>query len=129
MTLIRCDWPDSALSPNSRSHYMQKHRASAKYRHACETIAREQRVHKQIWPDGEIKVHLTFHPPTNAKRDDDNLEASFKSGRDGIADAMGVDDNRFKVTRSIGDKTKGGCVMVKIVTESIQSIQHLGGVS
>jgi len=45
--------------------------------------------------DGPLHLWLDFYPPCNRKHDDDNLTASFKAGRDGIADALGVDDNRF----------------------------------
>jgi crossover junction endodeoxyribonuclease RusA len=117
--IVKCPWPEPSLSPNSRTHWGIKARAAKSYRHTCATLAREQGVHLMSWPDGSIDVHLTFCAPDKRKRDDDNFEAAFKSGRDGIADAMGVDDNRFKVTRSVGDPVVGGCVFVEIAEPCI----------
>lgn len=122
MTLIRCPYPTKPLWPNSRTHWGLKSRAAKSYRHACCILAKEQRVHMVQWPEGQIDIHLTFHPSGNP--DDDNLEAAFKSGRDGIADAMGVDDKRFKVTREVGEKVKGGCVLVQIKTEPVDAPKH-----
>ena len=113
--LIRCPWPARELSPNARCHHMVKHRAVKAYRHTCWGLAMEQSAHLRQWPaEGKITLKLTFHPPTANYPDDDNTEASFKAGRDGIAQAMGVDDARFEVTRAMGDKVKGGCVMVEV---------------
>lgn len=125
MTLIRCPYPPKPLWPNSRTHWGLKSRTAKSYRYACEILAKEQNVHKATWPDGEILIHLTFHPAGNP--DDDNLEAAFKPGRDGIADAMGVDDGRFKVTREIGHKVKGGCVLVQILTEKLEDVNKTRG--
>lgn len=71
-------------------------------------------------------MHLTFYPPSAHKRDDDNLEAAFKAGRDGVAEAMGVDDNRFQVTREVGGVVSGGCVMVRIDTPAMATIPLRG---
>ena len=46
-------------------------------------------------PDRKVRLVFEFHPPDRRKRDDDNLKASLKHARDGIADALGIDDNRF----------------------------------
>jgi crossover junction endodeoxyribonuclease RusA len=57
---------------------------------------------------------VTFHPPDNRRRDRTNMEASMKAGFDGMADAMGVDDNRFAPTYRKGEIVKGGKVVVTI---------------
>ena len=46
--------------------------------------------------DGPIPVRITFYPPDARRRDDDNMIGSFRAARDGIADALGVDDRRFR---------------------------------
>jgi len=112
--MVRCPWFPSALKPNSRTHWGLKARATKSYRHTCAVLAKEQGLHLRKWPEGKISVHLAFYPPNNHRPDDDNLEAAFKAGRDGVADAMGVDDHRFEVTRSVHDKVDGGCVIVRI---------------
>lgn len=114
MVMIRCPWPPKPLWSNDRSPRWKKAKATQVYRQTCFALALEQSVHKRKWPAGTINVHLTFHPM--GEPDDDNLEAAFKAGRDGIADAMKVNDKNFKVTREIGHKVKGGCVVVRIET-------------
>lgn len=102
-------WPDRALSPNSRGHWSKKSRAAKAYRKACWAIAKQSGVAVD-W-EGEVALWLTFFPPDRRHRDDDNLIASFKSGRDGLADALGIDDKRFRLYPWVSDQVRsGGCV-------------------
>jgi crossover junction endodeoxyribonuclease RusA len=65
--------------------------------------------------EGDFKVSITFHKPDNRKRDDDNIIASFKAGRDGVADALNVDDNRFEVSYKVSkENVKGGMVVIEV---------------
>ncbi|MNC70101.1 hypothetical protein D3C75_1208780 [compost metagenome] len=58
---------------------------------------------------------LEFVPPDRRRRDDDNLVAMFKAGRDGLADALGIDDNVFATQIRVSKETiKGGAVHVCI---------------
>lgn len=127
--LIWCPWPDRELWPNGRPNVFAKARKVKAYRDACNKYAKSARVHKMRWPDGEIHVHLIFHPKTKRKPDDDNLEAAFKSGRDGIAEAMGVDDANWRVTREIADPMKGGAVVVDIRTPALVDVPVIGSIS
>jgi crossover junction endodeoxyribonuclease RusA len=65
-------------------------------------------------PDGPIAVRLTFHPPDNRRRDIDNALSCCKAYLDGIADAYGVNDNRFTLTLERGAVVTGGCVSIVI---------------
>jgi len=65
-------------------------------------------------PDGPIPVALTFHPPDRHRRDWDNLFGSMKAGLDGIAQALEVDDNRFRPRLEVGDVVRGGVVIVTV---------------
>jgi crossover junction endodeoxyribonuclease RusA len=66
-------------------------------------------------PKGEVVLALEFVPPDKRRRDDDNLIAMFKSGRDGLADALGIDDNIFATQVRVSKETiKGGAVRVRI---------------
>ncbi len=49
------------------------------------------------------KVHIKydFYPPDRRKRDDDNLIRCMKPYRDGIADALGVDDHCFRTCKPL----------------------------
>ena len=72
---------------------------------------------------------ITFHPPCKRKRDRDNMIAAFKSGQDGIAECMGVDDHRFVPTYRVGAPVKRGCVLVTFRNPENVSIPLRGSVS
>lgn len=111
MTVVALPWPPRELSPNARPHWAAKARAVKQYRQACAwackaaglTAPAVERIH--LWVD--------FYPPSRRKIDDDNLIASFKAGRDGIADALGIDDARFVVHPFVRDEI-GGMVKVRL---------------
>ena len=53
-------------------------------------------------PAGKVTVRMTFCPKTNRRRDLDNLIAATKSLRDGISDAIGIDDSKTEISAVIG---------------------------
>jgi crossover junction endodeoxyribonuclease RusA len=111
--IITLPWPTASLSPNSRAHYMVKHKEKKAYREACAWQAKSQGLGKD-WPDGKISVHLTFiQPDKTYKRDHDNMISSMKAGIDGLADVMGVNDHRFVISSEVSEDI-GGMVKVKI---------------
>lgn len=99
-------WPPRALSPNSRSHWSERSREAKRYRWACMVQAKKV-INQEGWPlaamrdhiaaGGHLHLFLDFHPPNGRRRDDDNVIAAFKSGRDGLADALGIDDEHFRI--------------------------------
>ena len=56
------------------------------------------------------------------------MVGAFKSGQDGIARAMGVDDKHFRVDYQYERKAKIPHVMVQILTEGVASIPLHGAV-
>lgn len=110
--MIQLPWPPPELSPNGRCHFMKKHRIGKKYKEAAFYLTKAAGI--LIDHDGPIHLVITFHPPTIRRRDDDNQIAMMKWGRDGIALALGVDDNRFRPEYRFGDPCKGGAVTVEI---------------
>lgn len=105
-------WPPSALSPNARhSHWSALSKAKKSYRSACALTALSQGATK-IKAD-RLHVTLTFVPPTRARRDADNCLAAMKSGLDGLADVLGVDDSRWRISFEVADKV-GGFVWVGV---------------
>lgn len=105
-------WPPAACSPNARGHWSKKSRAAKGYRAACHLLARQARI---TAPAGEALLMLEFVPPDRRRRDDDNLLAMFKAGRDGLAEALGIDDNVFTTQIRVSKETiKGGAVRVRI---------------
>lgn len=87
-------YPHKDLNPNARKHWRAKSEAAKAYRRECFYAAKQAG-----WFGIEFtpRVHLwiDFYPPDKRARDDDNVFAAFKSGRDGIAEALGIDDKRF----------------------------------
>lgn len=88
-------WPPSSLSPNARhGHWGTAARAKKAYRTACAWTARQQGATRLDAPS--LAVTLRFVLPDRRARDIDNLVASMKSGLDGLADVLGVDDSRWR---------------------------------
>lgn len=114
--LIRLPWPPTECRPNfiRSNHWSKWRRKGTKYFEMCRGLALEQGVHLHKWPAGKIHMTYTFCAPFKCKWDDDAKEGAFKTGQDGIASAMGVDDGRFLVTKEHGAPVEGGCVLVHI---------------
>ena len=87
-------WPPKDLNPNARVHWSKRAKAAKAYRKLCWGLCKEAKLSAPPTP-GKLHLWLSFYPPDKRNRDDDNIIASFKSGRDGIADALGMDDSRF----------------------------------
>jgi crossover junction endodeoxyribonuclease RusA len=96
MSVLILPWPARVLHPNSRPHWAQRSAATKKARTDAKLLTLAWRsVHPEPLPDGLLHLWLDFYPPNKRKRDDDGLLAAFKAQRDGIADALGIDDSRF----------------------------------
>jgi crossover junction endodeoxyribonuclease RusA len=111
MNEITLPWPPKELSPNARIHWAKKSKAAKNYRHMCKILTMQSKI-KIDW-EGMICVYIDFYPPDKRHRDDDNMIASFKSGRDGIAEALGIDDKRFRIHPFVKDEI-GGKVVVTL---------------
>ena len=110
MTEIVLPWPPGELNPNARIHHMVVARYKKMYRASCYTLAKQSGV--SIDWEGDIHAWIDFYPPNRRPRDDDNLVAAFKSGRDGVAEALGVDDKRFRIHPYLKSEI-GGMVKVR----------------
>lgn len=101
MIEVRLPWPSkkTGLSPNARLNAGPKARAVKAAREMAWGLALEARAHLHPWPEhGPIFVHLSFVPHRGSAPDIDNAIASMKAFLDGIADAMKVNDRRFKLS-------------------------------
>lgn len=119
--IVTLPWPDKALSPNARLHWRAKvgPKQDAKRRAAWLTIAApgfHEARSELAASEGKFPVRVTFYPPDKRLRDDDNMVGSFKSWRDGIADALRVDDRRFKPEYHFADAEKPGRIEVELFT-------------
>lgn len=113
MIQINLPWPSRLLHPNARPHWAPKARATKAARNTAWAITLEALQGRKVdWK--AAKLHWVFHPKTAHDVDDDGAEGSCKSYRDGIADALGLDDKHFTATREIAAPIKGGAVIVHI---------------
>jgi Holliday junction resolvase RusA-like endonuclease len=108
-------WPDRRLHPNSRPHWGAKSKATKAARHNAHLCALEAGWHLHKLPEGRLHLWIDFYPPDKRRRDDDGLLSSLKAARDGIADALNVDDSRFVSHPYLKDETHpGGRVEIRI---------------
>ena len=106
-------WPNRALHPNARVHWRELAEHKKNARIIGRYLAIEAGAKRQAFPERPA-VAITFNPPDNRRRDDDGIIASFKAYRDGIQDAIGVDDSRWQVTYAIGNVVPKGAVVVEV---------------
>lgn len=110
---VSLPWPSKHLSPNARPKLREKMRAKK--------IARETAFALTLETLGLVgvasvsRIQVQWCQPDRRSRDDDNLIASFKAYRDGIALALKVDDKTFRPEHDAdGPITAGGRVIVTI---------------
>jgi len=117
---ITLPWPDRTLHPNARVHWAKLAKAKKAAREAAYwSVKQIGLVH--TFPEGRLHLWIDFYPPDRRKRDDDGLLASMKAARDGIADALGIDDSRFVSHPMVHDQVhKGGLVRVTITGGPIE---------
>lgn len=106
-------WPPRVLNPNNRSNWRVKSKAAKAYKEACWALAKEAGWSGAKLPEGKLHLWLDFYPPDKRLYDDDNVAASFKSGRDGVALALNIDDKRF-ISHPYLKTEIGGMVKVRL---------------
>ena len=117
--MIVLPWPDKRVFPNAknRKHWRSYAPAVKADREMGKFFTLEQMSPKarQSVKEGEghIAMTVTFFPPDKRRRDDDGCIGGFKHLRDGIADALGVDDHRFRATYQFEDALAPGRVEVR----------------
>lgn len=116
--IITLPWMDKRLSPNARLHWRAKVGPKQAAKIAAGWLAHDaaKGFHGALGAlranDEPIPMTITFYPPDKRHRDDDNMIASFKAARDGIADALGLNDRRFRPHYYFEDAEKPGRVVV-----------------
>ncbi len=113
--IIELPWPLKELTPNfkRRSHWSAYRDQTKQYRADCFWLT-EKVADRAFAPEGKIPATIDFYPPDKRHRDDDNMIASFKAGRDGLADALQVNDRMLSPVYRFNDPVKGGKVVVTI---------------
>jgi crossover junction endodeoxyribonuclease RusA len=108
-------FPSKNLSPNARHHWSTAAKAKKAYRTRCRQLGNAAGLESAPKAFKAVLIHLTFVPPDKRRRDLDNLLASMKAGLDGVADAMGIDDSKWKLAIEMADDpVEGGRVLVEV---------------
>jgi len=92
-------------------HWAQKSKLTKEYRRVCWANTKESGA-KVDW-DGKIHVWVDYYPPDKRNRDWDNIIASSKAAFDGLADALGVNDKRFRLRPWVKDEI-GGYLKIRL---------------
>ena len=111
MIVLTLPWPPKELSPNARQHWSKLAKVKKAYRAACGWTAKEQGAARI--EAGKLHLALTFFPPTRRAYDLDNALARMKSGLDGLADVLGVDDKHWSLSIARADEI-GGFVRIEV---------------
>lgn len=114
MITLVMPWPSPKLSPNARVHWAVLAREKKAYRQACGWQAKAQGA--LPIKANKLEVAFTFYPPTKRRIDLDNCIASIKSGIDGIADVIGVDDSKWRMAFEMAPHIGG---MIKVTIKKI----------
>ena len=101
---IKFPWPPKELSPNARVHWAVKAAKVKLYRSYYYYLTKQSGIKVN---DNPIELFITFNPPDKRKRDMDNCLASIKSGLDGLAEALKVNDRNFLLHLKMSDSFDG----------------------
>lgn len=113
-------WPARELHPNARVHYHAKAKAAKAYREGAYWLARSRDLFMPS--EGLILLTITICPPDKRRRDIDGVFSACKNSLDGIADALGCNDDRFIFNLRRGQPMKGGAVVVEIELPLIATV-------
>lgn len=97
--IIKLPFPDASLFPNRKNgkHWTTTSAAKDAQKHDAYWLTKEAMdAQACTFGDGNIPLSLVYLTPDKRKRDLDNMLAASKALIDGMAQALGVDDARFK---------------------------------
>ncbi len=115
--VINLPWPPSVLSPNGRHHWAKLARSKKAYRASAVLHTMCARGRRQMPEGAMFSLSLEFYPPDRRRYDRDNLLARMKAGLDGVADALGINDEAFcSITVGIVRPEPPGKVVLRILT-------------
>lgn len=115
--------PSPILSPNARGHWAPKARAAARFREAARlatlgALSPDLRDDLADIPEIGYTVAVSWERRRTGMRDEDNVLASCKAAIDGVAEAIGIDDRRFRVRGiSLDSASRLGVTTITLITE------------
>lgn len=111
--MLTFPFPNSKLSGNSR----KAHRYLTRERQAARELGYWTAIEAKLSFSGAkpLEFYMLICPPDRRRRDDDNVLSAFKSTRDGIFQALCLDDSLIRRTvLERGDVEPGGAVYVEL---------------
>ena len=125
--IIKLPFPDASLFPNRKNgkHWTATSAAKDAQKNDAYMLTKQaMQEQPSSFGEADIPLSLVYLTPDKRKRDLDNMLAASKSLIDGMAQALGVDDSRFKpVLVDWVQGPKGGALMAAV------GIQIMSGVS
>jgi crossover junction endodeoxyribonuclease RusA len=121
--IVKLPFPDPSLFPNRKNgkHWSATHAAKTEAHFVAYACAK-QRMAGFSDKGGPIPLSVVFMPPDGRRRDLDNMLAAMKPALDGIADAMGIDDKRFRpILIDVGEVAKPGAVVIGVGVQIVTS--------
>lgn len=117
--------PPRECSPNARVHFRKRAAAARVLREAAFLATKETLRNDPLWRDALTtargicyRLTVSWEPGRRGTIDEDNTLASAKALLDGVAQALGVDDRRFRVRGVEVDRTtRRGVTVVSLWPE------------
>lgn len=96
--IITLPWPDTSLMPNRKNgrHWGGTQAAKVRARQDGYFGAQKALGTSELTSQDRMPVKITFVAPDARRRDIDNMLACIKPQLDGIAQALRIDDSRFR---------------------------------
>lgn len=96
--IITLPWPDTSLMPNRKNgrHWGGTQAAKVRARQDGYFGAQKALGTSELVSQDRMPVKITFVAPDARRRDIDNMLACIKPQLDGIAQALRIDDSRFR---------------------------------
>lgn len=110
---VTLPWYPKQLSPNVKTHWGTKAKYARIYRTEAWAQTRKALGIVNLKGDFPVTLTITFVPPSRRNYDLDNCLAAIKSGLDGVADALQVNDHRFRLEPFMSDDI-GGFINISI---------------
>ena len=133
--IIKLPFPNKTLFPNAKAgkSWTTSHSAKVYLRECAKEAARTalQTISEQVsamvaTPGKNIPISLVFIAPDKRRRDLDGCLSASKAALDGIAQAMNIDDSRFKpilLNYIQGDKPGATLIAVGVQIVSSQVVE------
>ena len=123
-TVVRLPWPSAKLGANKRGHWKGDWAATRKARNDARMMTAQALVaagHRLTYgqlaePAKAYTLKWTIVQPKDRRRhlDDDNAESRLKAYRDGLAEALGIDDRHITATRTFAEPSGNGEIIATL---------------